>query len=332
MKRWYLDAPEACGPDRRTRRDLIWECAAPRHQLAVLKRCRTRRPCFRPIDRLFWVFLSWRWPDWREALIIIQADTVLRWRRDDISVIWKYRSRGRRRGGRPRAALETRQLIHEMARANFLWGAPRIHGELLKLGISVSQATVSRYMPVSHGGRRSQTWRAFIQNQATAIVRNRTSEGGGWIANIRSWLRLVRHRAATFAATALAVRPSSRTWYLAHARSLIATHQRARVARNETLSVASAFAVARRLTPSSCTVDPLTAGRIRGPPRCAHTQSASCFRHRSNGSALHVLHGRVTVRRRLPAIFRPMCKIAGHQIANRDQPTHYVLEVLPLSS
>jgi hypothetical protein len=222
-------------------------------------------------------------PGWREALTIIQADTVQRWRRDGITVIWKYRSRGRRRGGRPRISVESRRLIHEMARANFLWGAPRIHGELLKLGITVSQATVSRYLPVSHGGQRSQTWRAFVRNQATEIVRNRTFEGRGWIGNIRSWSRLVRHRAATCAATALAGPPSSRTWYLAHARSFIATHQRARIAQDEALSVASTVAVPRRRTRSACMVDPLTAGRIRGPPRCAHTQSASNLRHRSHG-------------------------------------------------
>ena len=189
-----------------------------------------------------------------------------------------------------RASVETRQLIHEMARANFLWGAPRIHGELLKLGITVSQATVSRYMPVSHGGQRSQRWRAFLRNQATAIVRNRIFEGRDWIDNIRSWLRVVRQRAATFAATALAG-PNSRTWYFAHARSLIAAHQRIRIA-DEALSVASAVAVARRLTPSVRTVDPLTASRIRGPPRCANTQSASFLRHRSYGSDLHVCMAR----------------------------------------
>jgi hypothetical protein len=218
------------------------ESSAARHQLAVLKRCRTRRPCFRPIDRLFWVFLSWWGPGWRGALTIIQAATVLRWRRDGITVILKYRSRGRRRGGRPRIAVETRQLIHEMAQANFLWGAPRIHGELLKLGITVSQAIVSRYMPVSHGGQRSQTWRAFVRNQATAIVRYRTFEGRGWIDNIRSWSRVVRHRVATFAATALGGPPSSRTWYLAHTRSLIATHRCVRIARDEALNTVSMYA------------------------------------------------------------------------------------------
>jgi hypothetical protein len=234
------------------------------------------------------------WPGWHEALIIIRPDTVLHWRRDAITVIWKYRSRSRRQGGRPRIAVETRQLIHEMARANFLWGAPRIHGELLKLGITVSQATFSCYMPVSHGGQRSLTWRAFVRNQATAIVRSRTFEGRGWIENIRSWSRVVRHRAATFAATALAGPPSSRTWYLVQVRSLIVTDQRVRIARDEALSVASAVAVARRLTPSACTVDPL-----RGPRHCAHTRSASCLRHRTHGSALHVLHGQAPVQRRL---------------------------------
>jgi len=69
------------------------------------------------------------------------------WRRHCIAAIWKYRARGQWRGGRPRIAAETRGLIVQMARENFLWGAPGIHGELLKLGITVSQATLSRYMP-----------------------------------------------------------------------------------------------------------------------------------------------------------------------------------------
>ena len=152
------------------RRELVWECVALQHQLAVRGRFGTRRPRFRPIDRLFWVFISWWWPAWRDALVVIQPETVLRWRRRGIALIWKYRSHRRWRGGRPRIAVETRQLIHEMARANFLWGAPRIHGELLKLGITVSQATVSRYMPRSPKDRRSQAWRTFIRNHAIAIV------------------------------------------------------------------------------------------------------------------------------------------------------------------
>ena len=119
------------------------------------------RPRFGPIDRLFWVFTSWWWPAWRDALVVIQPETVLRWHRHGIALIWKYRSHGRWRGGRPGIAVETSQLIREMARANFLWGAPRIHGELLKFGITVSQATVSRYMPRSPKDRRS--WRNLFK-------------------------------------------------------------------------------------------------------------------------------------------------------------------------
>jgi putative transposase len=98
----------------------------------------------RRIDRLFWILLSRWWPRWRESLLIVQAETVLRWRRDAWSTIWRYRARGRWRGGRPRVSSEVRHLIAQMARQNFLWGVPRIHGELLMLGFTVSQATVSR--------------------------------------------------------------------------------------------------------------------------------------------------------------------------------------------
>jgi putative transposase len=120
---------------------LVWGCVALQHQSAVLRRSGTRCQRFRPIDRLFWTFMSWWSPASRDALKVIQPETDLRWRRHGIALTWKYRSRGRRRGGRPGIARETRRLIREMAHANFLWGAPRIHGELLKLGTTVSQAT-----------------------------------------------------------------------------------------------------------------------------------------------------------------------------------------------
>jgi len=171
---FYRNAIEAARAHHRARRALIWECVALQHRLAVLRRSGTRRPRFRPIDRLFWIFLSWWWPAWRDALKVIQPETVLRWRNQGIALIWKYRSRGRWRGGRPRIALETRQLIREMARANFLWGAPRIHGELLKFGITVSQATVSRYMPPPQKDRRSQAWRTLIRNHAISVVKIRS--------------------------------------------------------------------------------------------------------------------------------------------------------------
>jgi len=125
------------------------EAIALRHQIAVLERGRARRPCFRRIDRLLWVLLSCWWPQWRESLMIVQAETVLRRRRNGRASLWRYRSRGRWEGGRPRVSDEVRYLIARMAGENFLWGAPRIHGELLMLGFTVSQATVSRYLPAS---------------------------------------------------------------------------------------------------------------------------------------------------------------------------------------
>jgi hypothetical protein len=140
-----------------TRRDLLLETLALRHQLGVLARSNKR---FRPADRLFWVFLRWFWSRWREALVLIQPATVDRWHREGIRRCWRRRSR---RPGRPRIDSTCRDLIWRMATENCLWGAPRIHGEFLKLGITISERTVSRYLrgrPTS----RSQTWRTFFAN------------------------------------------------------------------------------------------------------------------------------------------------------------------------
>ena len=164
----------------RTRIALLLESIALRHQIAVLERSRTRRPCFRRFDRLFWMLLSRWWPQWRESLMIVQPETVLRWRRNGWSAIWRYRSRGHWRGRRPTVSSEVRYLIARMARENFLWGAPRIHGELLMLGFSVSQATVSRYLPAS-GRRPTQSWRTFLRNQGIAFGHHHVERGDGWI-------------------------------------------------------------------------------------------------------------------------------------------------------
>jgi hypothetical protein len=152
----------------RSRTELVLEIIALRHQIAVLKRSRTRRPCFGLWDRLFWILLSWWWPHWSESLIIIQPETVKRWRRNGWWGLWRYRSVGRWRGGRPRVSREVRELIARMARENFLWGAPRIHGELLMLGFKLSQATVSRYLATVYRSP-GQSWRKFIRNQALAF-------------------------------------------------------------------------------------------------------------------------------------------------------------------
>jgi len=120
----------------RARTALLLEAIALRHQIAVLERGRTRRPCFHRFDRLFWILLS-RWsPDWRDSPVIAQPETVLRWCRHGWSALWLYRSRGRWRGGRPGVSREVCHLIERMARENFLWSAPRIRGELLTLGLA----------------------------------------------------------------------------------------------------------------------------------------------------------------------------------------------------
>jgi hypothetical protein len=166
-----MQLPTAAGDARSeppTWTALVLEMVALRHQIAVLKRSGTRRPCFRFHDRLFWLLLARWWPGWRDSLVIVQPATVLDWRSTGWSGLWRYRSRGRWRGGRPRISREIRQLIVRMARENFLWGAPRIHGELLMLGFTVSQATVSRYMPPANR-RPGQSWRTFLRNQAMAF-------------------------------------------------------------------------------------------------------------------------------------------------------------------
>jgi hypothetical protein len=114
----FSEAPSAEPP---TLTALLLESIALRHQIAVLERSGTRRPCFRLWDRLFWMLFSRGWPQWRDSLVIVQPETVLRWRREGWSALWRYRARGRWRGGRPRVSTEVRRLIVRMARENFLW-------------------------------------------------------------------------------------------------------------------------------------------------------------------------------------------------------------------
>jgi hypothetical protein len=140
-----------------TRRDLLLEMLALRHQLTVLARSNRR---FRPSDRLLWLILRRMWPRWRDALVLVQPGTVDRWHRDGFDRRWWRRSQ---RPGRPRIDSQCRDLIGRLAEENRLWGAPRIHGELLKLGIVVSERTVSRYLQ-GRPRRPSQTWRTFLAN------------------------------------------------------------------------------------------------------------------------------------------------------------------------
>jgi putative transposase len=139
---------------------------ALRQQLAVWK-SRERRPRLTEMDRIFWVLLSRLWTGWRQSLQLVRPATVVGWHRQGFRRYWAWKSR--RRSGRPVISTELRDLIRRMSYANPLWGAPRIHGELLKLGVTVSQATVSKYM-VRPRRPPSQAWRTFLKNHAQDLI------------------------------------------------------------------------------------------------------------------------------------------------------------------
>ena len=145
------------------------ENAALRLQLAAFQRQR-RRPVLTSLDRLFWAGLSLLWKRWRYPLMYVQADTVVRWQRERFRRFWARLSRrNRRRRGRPATAVEIRRLIDQMATANPLWRAPRIHGELKMLGIQISERTVSRLLR-KLPRRPRQTWKTFLHNHLGQMV------------------------------------------------------------------------------------------------------------------------------------------------------------------
>jgi hypothetical protein len=151
----------------RTQRCLALENLALRHHLAVLQRTASR-PRLRKGDRLFWVLRSRLWSGWTDALSVVQPATVIRWQRAGFTLFWAWKSR-RNGPGRPAVAPEVRALIRRMSRANPLWGAPRIHGELQKLGLEIAQATVSKYL-VRHRAPPPQTWRTFLDNHLCLLL------------------------------------------------------------------------------------------------------------------------------------------------------------------
>ena len=152
----------------RSRAALQLENLALRHQIGVLQRSARRRPKLTSRDRLLWMCLSRLWSDWRSALAIVQPETVLAWHRAGFRLFWTWKVR-RGQPGRPVISREVRDLIRKMCRENPGWGAPRIHGELLKLGIDIGESSVSKYMV---RGRKppSQTWRTFLENHAQQLV------------------------------------------------------------------------------------------------------------------------------------------------------------------
>src|SRR5215471_7623791 len=151
----------------RSRVRLEAEILILRQQINVLRRNSPKRFAFRTLDRLVFVGVYRLVPGIVEALAVVRPETVVRWHRAGFRSFWRWKSR--RRGGRPKVPVEIRQLIRTMSMANPLWGAPRIHGELLKLGIDVGQTSVAKYMTRRRGGP-SQGWRTFLCNHADGIA------------------------------------------------------------------------------------------------------------------------------------------------------------------
>ena len=148
----------------RSHTDLVVENALLRQQLIVLKR-QIKRPQLTNSDRFRLVFLSHFTKFWKQALHIVQPDTLLRWHREMFRKYWRKKSQGK-----PRITAETIALIERMAKENQLWGAERIRGELMKLGIEVSKRTIQRYMAKDKKtGSASQKWATFLENQASDI-------------------------------------------------------------------------------------------------------------------------------------------------------------------
>ena len=152
----------------RSRAALELENLALRHQIGMLQRSATKRPKWTAGDRLLWIGLSRIWRDWRSALAIVRPETVLAWHRAGFRRSWTWKVRRGQRG-RPLISREVRDLIRRICRENPLWGAPRIHGELLKLGVDISETSVSKYMVRSRKPP-SQTWRTFLENHLTQMV------------------------------------------------------------------------------------------------------------------------------------------------------------------
>ena len=143
------------------------ENVALRQQLRVLTRD-IKRPRLRRWDRLFWTVLVTIWKDWKSALVIVRPETVIGWQRRRFKQYWRRLSQSNG-PGRPVVGIEIRNLVKSMAAANPLWGAPRIHGELLKLGFEISERTVSRLMP-RRNKKPSQTWGTFLSNHVGQLV------------------------------------------------------------------------------------------------------------------------------------------------------------------
>src|SRR6266702_2650998 len=151
----------------KSRRRLEVENLFLRHQLNIILRRPPQCLRLRGSDRALMVWMTRLWPSLLALARVVQPATILRWHRAGFRTYWRWKSQGRR--GRPTIEHELRNLIRRMCKENPLWGAPRIHGELLKLGFEIAESTVSKYM-IKHQGPPSQSWRTFLRNHADAIA------------------------------------------------------------------------------------------------------------------------------------------------------------------
>jgi putative transposase len=151
----------------KSRATLHIENLALRHQLSVLRRS-VNRPKLTSADRFLWTWLCEAWSDWQSALIIVKPETVIGWHRKGFRLFWTWKVR-HGQPGRPPVSKEIRQLIRKMSRENPLWGAPRIHGELLKVGIDIGETSVGKYI-VRNRKPPSQNWPTFLENHVKTMV------------------------------------------------------------------------------------------------------------------------------------------------------------------
>ena len=155
-----------------SRADLLMEIMILRQQVAVLKKEKPR-PKLTGFDRLFWLGLRQLWSKWRELLIVVQPETVVNWHRKGFKLYWRIISKRNQKNGKPPSNKEIIKILRRMAVENPTWGAPRIHGELLKLGFKISERTVSRYLAKIRPGRSTPNfnrWESFLENQRKGIA------------------------------------------------------------------------------------------------------------------------------------------------------------------
>ena len=153
-----------------SQKNLLLENLALRQQLSVLKR-RHPRPRLELLDRLFWLIVRRCWSGWRQALLLVTPETLVRWHRAGFRWYWMLISKVRKPNGRRPISQEVRDLIFQMMADNPTWGAPRIHGELLMLGFDVSERTISRWMKrTQRNPDPAKRWITFLRNHQEAIA------------------------------------------------------------------------------------------------------------------------------------------------------------------